>query len=689
MQRPLLPRSVLVALVSLVFFVGSALPDAQGRPGGQGQPPRAGRGAVPPRDSGADSADAAAGTGVITGTLVVSGSGAPARHARMSLSGADLRGARQTTTDDQGRFVFVGLPAGRFTLSASKPGHVPVTYGQRQMGPGRPGTPIQLSDGQKLSVQMQIPRGSVISGTVLDENGEAVPGTQVRVFRWTMQSGVKTLAQAGNDATDDRGIYRIYGLQPGDYLVCATPRQSLPPGAPPALDRLQEAMAAIGPRGAVAASAMADRLAAPAGQEDQTAGYAPVYFPGTTIAGNATSLPIAAGEERLGVDFQLQLAPLARIDGMVVSPAAQEQPGVQVLLVNTGDEVSGIGGSAARVDGQGRFSFSNVAPGQYTLIARTSQGRPLQALVAGIGARGDGPGAPQGPGVGRGGGRGGDGPRLWAAADVSVDGRNIANVVLTLQPGFAVTGRVEFRGTAAQAPADLTRVRVSLTPADVTPGGRELATPANGRVDENGRFTIDGVVPGRYRLSAGAGASGWTLDSGILAGQETLDFPVEIRSSQNLSGAVIVFSDQQTTLSGGITDGRSQPVSDYTLVLYPSDERYWSPQSRRIRSVRPATDGTFNITGIPPGDYRLAPVLDPEPGSWFDPSFLQQLDASALRLTMTEGEKKVQNLRIGGWYRLRPTCANRSRPRWRGDWIIESPKCFAPWASSSPSPTVR
>ena len=94
-------------------------------------------------------------------------------------------------------------------------------------------------------------------------------------------------------------------------------------------------------------------------------------------------------------------------------------------------------------------------------------------------------------------------------------------------------------------------------------------------------------------------------------------------------------------MTGTVTNSQGQAVSDYTLIVYPTDQRYWLPQSRRIRSVRPATDGTFTLTGLPAGEYRIAPELDPEPGSWFDASFLQQLDSTSQRFSLTDGEKKT------------------------------------------------
>jgi hypothetical protein len=237
-----------------------------------------------------------------------------------------------------------------------------------------------------------------------------------------------------------------------------------------------------------------------------------------------------------------------------------------------------------------------------------------------------------------------DATRLWASTDVTVDGRNISNLVLTLQPGVQVAGRIQFEGTTVQPPSDMTRMRVTMQPMP-TPGvSGEVLTSAAGRIEVDGRFAIPSVVPGRYRLSAGGAGQGWYLGSALLDGQDSLDFPVEIKSAVN--GAVVTFTDRQAELTGTITNDRSEPVADYTLVVYPSDARFRTPQSRRIQSVRPATDGRFTFRNLPPGDYRLVPVLDPEPGAWFDPAYLQQLDSGAIRISIGEGEKKEQNLRV-------------------------------------------
>ena len=636
---------------------------AQGR-AAQGGPPRDVRPAPQaPRDPGGAQEKAVIGKGAIAGVVVVAGSGQPARRTRVTLSSPQEGfSGRTAMSDDSGAFSFPGLPGGRYNLGASKPGYINGAFGQRI--PGRSGTAIQLGDGQKLQVQLHVWRGGVITGTLLDEHGEAIPNTPVRAMRYVLASGQRTLQQNGNAQTDDRGIYRIFGLQPGEYLVSATPRNV---AAGPAVAEAARAavMAAIEQAGATGtanpqqlqalqerATAMRAELTqagAATATDDQSTGYAPVYFPGTTSPASAVAVSVSAGDEKAGIDFQYQVVPVARVEGIVTASVGQLPPNVSITLVNTGFNVPGLNPGGARVDAQGAFRINNVPPGQYLLVARATLNSGREG---GPGGRGGPAGIPGGrgdmtvQGRGRAGGPPVDQVRLWGTADITVDGRNVSNVVVMLQPGVQVTGRIAFEGSSLQPPADLTRLRVMLQPA-VTPGSSpELNNTANGRVEADGRFTLPSVVPGRYRLTASGAGAGWFVESSSIDGQDAVDFPIEIKGA--VGGAVVTFTDRIAELSGMVTNDQSQPVFDYTIVVYPADARYRIPQSRRIQTTRPATDGRFTFRNLPAGEYCLAPVLDPEPGSWFDPAFLQQLDASALRLSVAEGEKIEQNLRVPG-----------------------------------------
>lgn len=638
----------------------------QGRGGQQGQGQAGqgrqgqGNGQQPARDT---AAAQATGTGGIAGSVVLADTGRPVRRARVTLTGGDVRSTKTALTDDQGAFAFTELPAGRFTLSASKPGYVNSTYGQKK--PGRPGTPIQLLDAQRLTnLKVTMPKGGVITGTVLDENSEPTPGTQVTAFRYEMRTGEKRLTQVGSDQTDDRGMYRIYGLLPGEYVVRATPRNRLndlqqvvqdvaqtlggrggpgggPGGGGPgggagggrggggnALGALAGGgglQQLLGGRGGQAVQGLLAGLNTP---DDASTSYAPVYYPGTTRSQNASTVTLGVSEEHQGIDFQLQLVNTTTVSGTVNTPDG-DTGGVQLTLINETEIALGGNPNTARVQQDGTFTFSNVPPGQYKLQAR--------------GGRGGGRG-----GRGQAGGPGGAPPAppemLWGQTEITVDGRPIAGASVSLQPGMKVSGHILFEGAAP--PTDLTRVRIALSPTGST--GPDLAQNAPAQLDASGRFTITGVAPGRYTVRVQGQVQTFTLRSAVVNGRDALDFPVEVKPNEDIPDITLTMTTKTQELSGTLTDGQNMPATDYSVIIYSAEQQFWTPQSRRIVSVRPGTDGKFAIRNLPAGDYLMAAVTDVEPGEWFDPEFLQQLRAASARVTLAEGDKKTQDLRLGG-----------------------------------------
>ena len=95
----------------------------------------------------------------------------------------EARESRVATTDQQGRFEIKELPAGRYTMTASKGGFVALQYGQRR--PSESGTPIELGDGQTIDkIAIALPRGSVLGGRITDEFGEPVANASVSAWRY-------------------------------------------------------------------------------------------------------------------------------------------------------------------------------------------------------------------------------------------------------------------------------------------------------------------------------------------------------------------------------------------------------------------------------------------------------------------------------------------------------------------------
>jgi hypothetical protein len=236
---------------------------------------------------------------------------------------------------------------------------------------------------------------------------------------------------------------------------------------------------------------------------------------------------------------------------------------------------------------------------------------------------------------------------VWASTQVAVDGEPISGLSLSLEAGLTVSGRVQFRDSTLKPP-DLKTIRIAAQPFDTQ--STVIFAPASVMASADGRFTISGVIPGRYRLSAsfpGSGRpGGWYLESIAANAQDALDAAFTVSPNQHVLDALVTFTDRLGQISGMVrTTGG--PAADYTAVLFPADERLWIPQSRRIQGTRAGADGAYSFRGVPSGSYLLALTDDVENGEWFDPAFLQRLAPSALRVSVADGERKTQDLTPG------------------------------------------
>src|SRR5207237_10715078 len=160
----------------------------------------------------------------ITGRVIAADSGNPIRRAQIRLTAPEIRVNRTSNTDNDGKYEFADLPAGRYRLPVSKAGYVTLEYGQAR--PFEAGKPLDLADATRLDkTDFSLPRGSVITGRLTDEFGDPIADATVQAMRYQFTNGQRQLVVAGRQATsDDIGQYRIFGLMPGDYVVRASVR---------------------------------------------------------------------------------------------------------------------------------------------------------------------------------------------------------------------------------------------------------------------------------------------------------------------------------------------------------------------------------------------------------------------------------------------------------------------------------
>jgi hypothetical protein len=572
--------------------------------------------------------------GRIAGRVLTADTGRPVSRARVLINAAEVPGGRGTTTDADGTYEFTELPAGRYSVNVSKTGFISLSYGQRR--PLQAGTPLQLGDGQQLGgIDFRLPRGSVIAGHVMDESGDPMPGLTVQVMRYQYAQGNRQLVPAGTAQTDDQGAYRVWGLNPGEYYVSALsrtfnfggraggPARGGPgPGGPPAGadgtpargGRGAQSPGAPGALPAVGPQALAQLGAAfnnGFGSDSEPTAYAPTFYPGVASVEEARSVTVGLSAEVLDVTFGLLLVRTGRISGHVTK--ADGMPSTRGSLTLMSDSTFGGRGGfgrtlGARVQWDGSFSIANVPPGRYVIRARGDDTDPPQ----------------------------------FATQPVVVADGDVSNVTVALAPSASISGTVTFQSTQSSTVPEVNQVRIAAPLVDFANVGPNPVA----RVNKDGTFTLDGVSAGSHWIRTQGGLRGWTLKSVTLSGRDIIDTPLDVRSGQALTGVTLVFTDKLSEVSGTLTDDQGQPITEFTVLAFPTDNTLWRPQARQIMTARPDQTGTYQMRGLPAGDYYVTAVDPTEQGEWFEPAFLDQHRGSAAHLTLGDGDVKKQDFKI-------------------------------------------
>ncbi len=276
-------------------------------------------------------------SGSVAGIVTQYGSGEPVRGAEVSVSRQQSSGLENTDdavtqgitvlTDRNGRFQIPSLAPGDFSLTVRKSGF----HGFRTANSGtwQEVVNLTLSPGQAISdLALAMQPGAVITGRVTDESGEAMANVQVNAFKWVYANHHRQLRPIGGGSTDDTGSYRIFGLEPGRYVVRAN-----------------------------------------ATNDDSNKGlrFAPAYFPDAATPSEANTLALRSGEQTVA-DLRMTRVRVAKISGHIAGTVRALQ--TQVYLRNVQDEGGVVArGPGATVEANGNFTIENVFPGDYLLGA--------------------------------------------------------------------------------------------------------------------------------------------------------------------------------------------------------------------------------------------------------------------------------------------------------------------------------
>jgi Carboxypeptidase regulatory-like domain len=498
-------------------------------------------------------------TGTIAGRVTIAGK--PAANVPVAVMPDPQRAPRErfvgsSTTDADGHFQITHLPAGRFYVTAV----APAFYHERESSDYQEGNLVTLAEGDTVEdIQIALRRGGVITGRVTEETGRPLIQEHIYLYRVNPQSA-KHEQYNGNYTimqTDDRGVYRLYGLPPGRYVVSA----GMPVG---------RGNASMG-RG--------------------NSYYPQTFYPSVSDEAKANEVEVTEGGEATGIDIILGHAEKAYtvIVRVVAADSGKPLAGVRCGYGSLGPTGRFMGATAigpeSNADGQCRLE--GVVPGKYMgLVALINQ--------AGSSSSASGPPAPT---------------RLQAADGAAnytfdpvpfevIDG-DVNDVEIKLRAGASVSGTIVIEGMSEQEAATHFRelnLNVSMAPAVNMP---RFARP---QINADGSFRIAGLAAGKGRvLLSSFPRQNFRL---LRVEREGVDLTAgfDLADGENLSGLRIVVGFGTGVIRGEVkfADG-PLPEGFHAFIM-----------ARRVGDSAPQNAfaqidgrGRFLLEDLLPGEYEL------------------------------------------------------------------------------------
>jgi hypothetical protein len=272
--------------------------------------------------------------------------------------------------------------------------------------------------------------------------------------------------------------------------------------------------------------------------------------------------------------------------------------------------------AVVRPGGNGAFTLSSVAPGDYTMMVRVFFDEAETMRLASSGTLDGDPGF---------------------SMPLSVSGTPIEDLRIVVPAPVDVSGRVVFEGGTPKGDV-LGSVFASNTHGSLS---GESRTP----VGADGRFTLR-LRPGTWRFSAWT-PPGWMVKRLTFRGTAVdEDTQVEVTSEPGARLEVLLTS-QLTAVTGTVSDASGAPVLDYHAIVFPA-ERLDPAQGRHHRTRLDTSDaqGRFRLEGLPPGDYLVAALVDVEPNEEMSDDTIETVRESATPVRVREGQTETVALKL-------------------------------------------
>jgi hypothetical protein len=484
----------------------------------------------------------------ITGR-VVNESGQPVPNAFVNVFGTGTQRPerRNTNTDADGKFSADDLPRGVYTVFARARGYV---FAPEARGPAyyRPGD----------SVTLEVRKGGVITGTVTNSAGEPVVGIRVAAVPHRDAEGhlSQGLGAGTPTYTDDRGVYRLFGLSPGFYLVAAGAKL---PGFP-------------------IATAFDD--------------VAPTFYPSSTRDTGA-EVPLHYGDEATGINIRFRGEPGYAVSGLIVGAGDTKGAEVRLIRVSSGG-IEGLTPTHLRGKDY-TFALYGVANGEYYIIAQRypyqnddgARSRPIPVKVKDQSV---------------------SGIEITLNPLSAISGRLILDSVPTNDKSTKceTTRPPSIEEALISARSDQ---REDAKPLPFL----SLAISTVSAPNEKGEFLLQRMEAGQFRIEPKMLDETWYIRSITLPGTgrraTTIDAAQKgfsVKAGARLSGLTVTLADGAASLRGRVAaDKQSSLLPDHLRVHLIPAEQELSDDLLRFAESEVQNDGTFTLTNLAPGRYWI------------------------------------------------------------------------------------
>lgn len=537
--------------------------------------------------------------GSVSGTVVDGRTGTPVAPAIVLISPGTTNSREKktikVTAEGDGTFTVTGMAPGRYWIRAEANGYRTGVFGQvrsKDLG----STLDVNANSAKSGLRLPVWRLGSVRGNVVGRDQRPMAGKRIRLLR---QKNGASVQPAGNATTKEDGSFEITRVPAGSYLI-----------------------AVEGTSGA--------------GIKDSAQTF---FYPDATNPRTALAVQVEDSVDNLPVELREPDTPTHSVTGSIKSPLGQESNVDVVLEFSDGNSpIGGVPSLRTKTRPDGSFVFPAVQNGQFVVTATVfpkwpdeTIGRKASDSVAKT-SRSSQPIAPLPSGA-----------TLWGHSLINISNEPV-KVVVDLQPGFSISGRLIFNGTAVPpTAAQFLSKAVHISPVGATYSG---VFPA-GRVEADMTFRLAAMPEGRYMLGMQAEAfPGWTIGSVLLGGKEVNGQAFALFA--DVKDAVITLVDRPTSVSGRVSySGATRPL-DMAVIAFSVEQRWdeVTDLGGQVARMPLNAEMTFDLVGMPAGRYWIVAVGGKLPEDWKDTKFLRSLIPLAKSVDISPGRQKSQSLEL-------------------------------------------